>query len=239
MSNNPRTQTGPRLSGLFYAAGPFLWAVLILFHPDPSGDTAYGGVSDVVDRWLVIHVGQLILTPFLFLAVWRLLDGLTSTAARISRCALVVWTVFFSAYDAIQGIATGVLVRHTNSLPDAEQDAIARALDYLVYDSLLAGNTSVLGLVAGGAWLTVAIAAAVALHRASAGRTVVVLTCVSTVFTMHVAPAAIGLLALTAAVVVREQQRSRQVAGATVATPPNTPSTHLADEGTRPLQPRS
>jgi quinol-cytochrome oxidoreductase complex cytochrome b subunit len=233
MSNNPSTQTSPRLSGLVYATGPFLWAVLILFHPDPAGDTAYDGVSDVVDRWLVIHVGQLILTPFLFLAVWRLLNGLTSTAATISRCALVVWTVFFSAYDAIVGIATGVLVRHTNDLPDTEQDAIAGTLDYLVYDSLLAGNTSVIGMVAGGAWLTVAIAAAVALHRANAGRTVVVCACLSTVFAMHVAPAAIGLLALTAAVVVRERQRSPQPAGSAEPTPLNAPSTDLADESAR------
>jgi hypothetical protein len=238
MSNDPSTQTSRRLSGLFYAAGPFLWAVLILFHPDPAGDNAFDGVRDVVDRWLVIHVGQLILTPFLFLAVWRLLDGLTSTAATISRCALVVWTVFFSAYDAVQGIATGVLVRHTNRLPDTEQDAIAGALDYLVYDSFLAGNTSVLGLVAGGAWLTVAIAAAVALHHARAGRTVVVLACVSTVFTMHVAPAAIGLLALTAAVAIRERQRSSQPAGSAEATRPNPPSIDIADGGSSRLSPR-
>ncbi|HWI00341.1 MAG TPA: hypothetical protein VNT27_08410, partial [Propionibacteriaceae bacterium] len=86
-------------------AGPLVWAVLIVFHPNPGGDSPYEGISDVVDRWLVVHVGQLILTPFLFLAVWRLLDGLSSAAARVSRAALVVWTVFFSAYDSIQGVA--------------------------------------------------------------------------------------------------------------------------------------
>jgi hypothetical protein len=84
-------------------AGPLVWAVLILFHPNPGGDSPYEGITDDVDRWLVVHVGQLILTPFLFLAVWRLLDGLSSAAARISRAALVVWTVFFTAYDSIQG----------------------------------------------------------------------------------------------------------------------------------------
>ena len=92
--------------------------MLILFHPMPGGDNALDGIDDVVDRWLIVHVGQLILTPLLFLAVWRLLDGLSSAAATISRCALVVWTVFFSAYDAVQGIATGLLVRHADGVPD-------------------------------------------------------------------------------------------------------------------------
>ena len=91
--------------------------MLILFHPMPGGDNTLDGIDDVVDRWLIVHVGQLILTPLLFLAVWRLLDGLTATAATVSRCALVVWTVFFSAYDAIQGIATGLLVQHADTVP--------------------------------------------------------------------------------------------------------------------------
>ena len=52
-------------------------------------------------------------------------------------------------------------------------------------------------MVAGAAWLTVAIGAAIALHQARAGTTVVALTAVSVVFSMHMAPAAIGLLALT------------------------------------------
>lgn len=192
---------------LLYAAGPLLWAALILFHPMPTADSPFDGINEVVDRWLIVHVGQLLLTPLLFLAVWRLLDGLSSMAATISRGALVVWTVFFSAYDAVQGIATGLLVRHAAGLPDAQQSDVAGALDYLVRDSRLAGDFSFLQMVAGAAWITVAVTAAIALHHANASNSVVVLAGVSTVFAMHMAPAAIGLVALGAAVVVRERQR--------------------------------
>jgi hypothetical protein len=194
-------------------AGPLVWAVLILFHPNPGG-SPYEGITDDVDRWLVIHVGQLILTPFLFLAVWSLLDGLSSAAARISRAALVVWTVFFTAYDSLQGIATGVLARYANDLAAQEQAAVGRAIDFLVEDSQLAGNISAIGLVAGAAWLTVAIAAAVALHKAGAGKAVVVATCLSVVVAAHTAPAAIGFFALFLAGVLRERQRTRWVFGA-------------------------
>lgn len=78
------------LGSLFAFAGPLLWAVLVLFHPDPGGHSPYLGIKDEVDRWLLLHVGQLILTPMLFLAVWRLLDSLSSAAAMVSRSALVV-----------------------------------------------------------------------------------------------------------------------------------------------------
>jgi hypothetical protein len=87
---------------------------------------------------------------------------------------------------------------------------IARALDYVVTDSLLAGNISFLGLVAGGAWLTTAIAAAVALHQARAGKAVVVALCLATISAVHVAPAAFGLAALAVAGLLRELQRGRE-----------------------------
>jgi hypothetical protein len=199
-------------------AGPLLWAVLIVFHPNPGGDSPYQGIRDDVDRWLFVHVGQLILTPFLFLAVWRLLDGLSSAAARVSRAALVVWTVFFSAYDSIQGIATGILTRWANDLAGAEQAAVARAIDFVVEDSQLAGNISAIGLVAGASWLILAIAAAVALYKAGAGKAVVVATCLSVAVAAHSAPAAIGFAALFLAGVLRERQRTKSALGATAVT---------------------
>jgi hypothetical protein len=164
----------------------------------------------VVDRWLIVHVGQLVLTPLLVLAVWRLLDGLSSRAATVSRAAAVVWAAFFTAYDSIQGIATGLLIRYADDdLAGGEQAGVARALDYIVSDSLLAGNISAVGLVANAAWVAVAIGAAVALHRAGAGKWVVIAMCISIVFVVHTAPAGIGLVAFAVAGILRERQRAQ------------------------------
>jgi hypothetical protein len=206
------------LSRLLLFAGPLLWAVLVLFHPMPGGDGTYEGIRDDVGRWLFVHVGQLVLTPLLFLAVWKLLDGLSSAAATISRAALVVWTVFFSAYDSIQGVATGVLTRHANGLADEEQAGYAQAIDFLVSDSLLAGNISAVWFVAAASWVVVAIAAAVALHKNGAGKAVVASACLSAVFAVHIAPAAIGLVALFLAGVLRERQRTKSAVGAPATT---------------------
>ena len=215
---DPRALTETSIGRYLIYAGPLVWAVLIVFHPNPGGDSPYEGITDVVNRWLFVHVGQLILTPFLFLAVWRLLDGLSSAAATISRAALVVWTVFFSAYDSIQGIATGILTRWANGLAGAEQAAVARAIEFVVEDSQLAGNISAIGLVAGVSWLIVAIGAAVALHKAGAGKAVVVAACVSVVVAAHSAPAAIGFVALFLAGVLRERQRTKPALGAPAVT---------------------
>jgi hypothetical protein len=54
-----------------------------------------------------------------------------------------------------------------------------------------------------------AIAAAVALDKAGAGKAVVIAVCLSTVFAVHIAPAAIGLLALFVAALLRERSTHR------------------------------
>ncbi len=190
-------------------AVPLVWAALLLFHPNPEG-TPFEAIRDVVDRWLIVHVGQLVLTPLLVLAVWRLTDGIEGTARTISRAAAVVWAAFFTAYDSIQGIATGLLIRYADDgLTGAEQAGVARALDYLVSDSRLAGNLSAVGLIGNVAWITVAVAAAVGLKKARAGKAVVIAMYVSILFVVHVAPAGIGLGALALAGVLYERQRAR------------------------------
>lgn len=219
MGHDGNALSAKSLGRLLVFAGPLLWALLVLFHPNPAEGGPYEEIKDVVDRWLFVHVGQLILTPLLFLAVWRLLDGLSSTAARVSRAALVVWTVFFSAYDTVQGVATGILIRHATSLAGEEQAAVARAIDFVVNDSELAGNVSAVWVVATVAWVVVAIGAGVALHKAGAGQFVVAAACVSAAFAMHVAPAAIGLVALSLAGVIRERERTKSALGGSAIAP--------------------
>ena len=198
----------PAASRLLIFTVPLVWAALLLFHPNPEGGP-FESIRDVVDRWLFVHVGQLVLTPLLVLAVWRLVDGLPSRAAMVNRAAAVVGAAFFTAYDSIQGIATGVLIRYADGdLAGEEQAGVARALEYLVSDSRLAGNVSAIGLLGNAAWLAVALGAAVALRKAGAGKAAVIAACLSTLFVIHTAPAGIGLLALAVAGVLRERQRA-------------------------------
>jgi hypothetical protein len=198
-------------------AAPLLWLVPAFLHP--MGEP-YAGIADEADMWIFVHVAQLALMPFLAAGVWMLLDGLGSVAAWVARSALVLWLVFFSAFDAVAGIATGVLTRHANSLAGDEREGVVAAIDFLWADSLLAnGGFGILGNLGHLSWVVVALAATVALYRARAGRVVVAATFLSVLFASHSGlGASVGLVALFVAELIMLRRRS------SVATPETVPA---------------
>jgi hypothetical protein len=198
-------------------AAPLLWLVPATLHP--MGEP-YAGIADEADLWIFVHVAQLALTPFLAAGVWLLLSGIQSLPALLARSCLALWMVFFSAFDAVAGIATGVLTRHANSLSGEDREGVVAAIDFLWADSQLAGGGfSILGNLGHFSWVGVAIAATVALHRAGAGRLVVAATALSVLFASHSGlGAAIGLVALFVAELVMLRRRR------SVATPSTTPA---------------
>jgi hypothetical protein len=93
---------------------PLALAVLEIFHPHPSG------VSDAVEQgeWFMwFHIIQVPLIGLIALAVYLLTEGLEGRAVMVSRWAIGVFAVFFSAYDAAAGIATGYALRNAQGLP--------------------------------------------------------------------------------------------------------------------------
>jgi hypothetical protein len=186
---------------LVVLAAPLLWVVIAILHPGGVGDepAPYEGIADEANKWIFVHFSQLVLTPLIAVGVWMMLDGIQSVAATVARAFLIIWTVFFSAFDAIAGIAVGVLTRHANALAGEERDAVVGAIDFLFQDSQLAGgnNFSVLGNLGQFSWVVLVIAATVALWRAGASRLVVGATVLSVLFATHAGyMAAVGLVAL-------------------------------------------
>jgi hypothetical protein len=166
-------------------ATPLLWMVIALLHPEEPQDSA---------RWVFVHYAQLVLTPFLAFAVWNVLEGIHSQAATVSRAALAVWMVSFSAYDATAGLATGLLARHADTLSGAEQTAVNSAADWLLNDGLLPGGAIWVAAMATIAWPTTMIAVAVALHQVGARLAVAVCFVLSSIFLLHASyPGAVGL----------------------------------------------
>ena len=198
-------------------AAPLLWLLPALLHP--MGEP-YESIADEANLWIYVHVAQLVLAPFLAAGVWMLLGGIQSVPALIARAALVLWLVFFSAFDAIAGIATGVLTRHANSLAGDERNGVVAAIDFLWADSQLAGGGfSVLGNLGHFSWVIVAIAATVALYRAGASRVAVGATFVSVLFASHSGlGAAVGLLALFVAELLVRRRSAEAAPSAAVAT---------------------
>jgi hypothetical protein len=197
----------------FLIGVPLLWAVLLLFHPGGEGtELSYSEVQDKVTAWLVVHIGMMLFIPLMAAVVYLLLRGVEGTAARISRIALALFAVFYSAWEALQGIGVGILVDAVNALPQTER-ATGADLVHDFADNLLIRNFGVFGNIGSLALITAAIAAGVALRRrAGAPPSIPPLLAVSALLiTAHpppYGPAGLALFIVAVLLVVRSRPRT-------------------------------
>jgi hypothetical protein len=210
VAGQPRGFSPPELA--FLIGVPLLWGILLLFHPGGEGtEITYQEVQDKVTAWLVVHIAMMLFIPLMAAVVYLLLRGIEGTAARICRIALVPFAIFYSAWEALQGIGVGILVDEVNALPQAERAATGADLVHDFADNILIRNFGVFGNVGSLALITAMIAAGVALHRhASAPLSVPVLLGVSGfLITAHPPPyGPAGLVLFIAAVFLFVRSRA-------------------------------
>jgi hypothetical protein len=192
---------------------PLALAVLEAFHPRP-GDA--GGGSEALDAisqgdwFLWFHMIQLPLIGLTAWAVYLLTAGLDGRAAVVSRWAAGVFAMFFSAYDAAAGVATGYVWRNAQDLPPADQELIFEATEAMPNLSII----FLLSVVGTGAWVVALVSAAVALRRVGVGKGPYVLLILAGVFLMGGHPFPFGTIAfgcLSAAAVWLEVSSARPV----------------------------
>lgn len=173
---------------LVLLATPLALAVLEIFHPQP--DSVTEGVEQ--GGWFLwFHLIQLVLTGLIALAVYLLTDGLAGRAVSVSRWAIAVFAVFFSAYDAAAGIATGFVLQSAQELsPDGQTAVYDTAIEMPGLSLIFA-----LSIVGTGAWVVAVIAAALALRRAGASRGPYILLILAGVFLLGGHPFPWGTLA--------------------------------------------
>jgi hypothetical protein len=189
---------------VFLVATPLALAVLLWFHPPGGEHGVYEGIRDDVGAWIFVHTGFLLFMPLMAFAVFLFLRGLQSRPATVSRVALVVFLVFYTAYEVTVGLGTGVLADYANDLPAPEEAVVADAIQHYNEDNVLGDPISVslaLGLLG---WMVAMIAAAVAFRRSGAGWTLTVLVGLSALFAIHpppVGPAALVCFAAAAVLI--------------------------------------
>jgi len=110
---------------------------------------------------------MVVFIPLMAGVVYLLVRGIESTAARVCRIALVVFVVFYSAFEVLVGIGTGILVDDIDGLAASERAAAAPLVEEF-NDNILIRAFGVLGSVGSVAFITAAIAAGVALRREAA-----------------------------------------------------------------------
>jgi hypothetical protein len=177
------------LQRLVILGTPLALGIILLWHPRfISVQFFYDKLLPIVDRWLTIHLLQLPLFGFLALAVYLLVRDLHSLAALVSRVAMGLFVVFYTAFDSIVGIATGMLIRNVHNLPSEQQATIVQAVKGLVLNPIV-GDISVISILGGGlGWIMGVFAAAIALYHAGAPRPPLILLALSFIFASHPRP---------------------------------------------------
>jgi len=136
--------------------------------PWPVGSDVeiYTRLRDHATLWIAIHVVQLLLIMLLAVAIYWLTEGLTSTAARLSRVTLLPYLVFYSAFDTIVGVSRGLVAHYGSQLPAAQQAVLPGVTDAL--SAIWHPVTFTIFLIGTLSWAVAVVAAAVALRRAGA-----------------------------------------------------------------------
>jgi hypothetical protein len=141
---------------------PAAWGVLLLFHPRGDAGAFYPVIEDNVTAWLAVHIGMAAFVPLFAICVYLLLRGVESTAATVARAGLLVFAIFYAAWETLLGGGTGILADKVAALPAAEHARGVELVESFAESGLLA-TLSMIGSVG----LAVAIiAAVVALRRA-------------------------------------------------------------------------
>lgn len=101
---------------LLVVGAPLLLAVVEIIHPQP-----HDLMKLDVRTWLAVHYAQIALFPLTALAVAWWVRGQPGIAAAVCRVGLFVFGATWTAWDAVAGVATGILIQaaHNSGTPDA------------------------------------------------------------------------------------------------------------------------
>jgi hypothetical protein len=155
----------PTARNIFLLVPPLAFAALAAIHPRPDEEApAY---LDVATWFATFHVIQLVLVGLVAITVLLLADEFGVAGAWSTRLGVGVFLIFFSAYDAVAGIATGLAMRDARDLPASDQ--------LVVYETVkdwpgLDARVFALAIVGTLGWVVALVGVALAARRAGAGR---------------------------------------------------------------------
>jgi len=168
---------------------PLLLAGLEILHPQP--DETVQALLDVSTWFAGFHVIQLALTGLVGLSVLLLADGFGRATAWVTRLGVGVFLVFFSAYDAVAGIGTGLAMRSARDLSAAQQEGVFD----IVKEWPAVGAPFALSIVGTLGWVVAVGALALAARRQGAPRREWVFILLAAVFLLGGHPFPLGTLA--------------------------------------------
>ena len=103
-------------------APPLLLAGLEIAHPQPQMNVQ--AIMDVSTWFATFHVIQLALIGLVAMSVLLLADDYGRATSWPTRIGIGMFMVFFSAYDTLAGIGTGLAMRSARDLSAAQQEGV-------------------------------------------------------------------------------------------------------------------
>ena len=192
---------------LLLMAPPLALAGFTILHPNPDHNTQ--ALLDASTWFMAFHMIQLALVGLVVVSVFLLADRFGRASAWPTCIGLGSFLVFFSAYDTLAGIGTGLAMRGTRDLPDSQRETV-----FELVESWPAAEPWVfwLSIVGTGGWVLALGSLAVATRAAGASRSQWVLIGLAAFFLLLGHPAPFGTLAfgsLFLAAVIHERHASR------------------------------
>lgn len=192
---------------LLLVAPPILFAGFTVLHPQPDETTQ--ALLDASTWFMAYHMIQLPLVGLVAISVLLLADEFGRASAWPISLGMGTFLVFFSAYDSLAGIGTGLAMRGTRGLPESQQDAV-----FDLVNSWPAAEPWVfwLSLLGTGGWILALGYLAVAARAAGAPRAQWIFLGLTAFFLMLGHPAPFGTLAfgsLFMAALLHEKQAAR------------------------------
>lgn len=142
---------------------PLLALIATLIHPRfDQNSGVYDVLAPQVELWVGLHIVQLVIFGLLALVIYWLIQDHHSIAATISRIALFAFVIFYPAFDALAGIATGLFVQYGKALSPDQLPVLSNAIDAFFFNNQVVNNMATIGSFS---WGVGVLAAAVALAR--------------------------------------------------------------------------
>ena len=120
--HEPLWNLPPRVRRVLLLAPPLLLAVFTVLHPQPDHNAQ--ALMDASTWFMAYHMIQLGLVGLVAVSVILLADEFRSRGRWQIGIGIGLFLIFFSAYDTLAGIGTGLAMRSARDLPAAEQDVV-------------------------------------------------------------------------------------------------------------------
>jgi hypothetical protein len=141
---------------------------------------------------MAYHMIQLGLVGLVGISVFLLADQFGRASAWPMCIGMGIFLVFFSAYDTLAGIGTGLAMRGVRDLPAAQQDAV---FDIVSTWPAIDPWVFWLSIVGTGGWVLALVYLAVTIRTAGASRAEWVFIALSGIFLLLGHPAPFGTIA--------------------------------------------